>query len=239
MALKNGRTSVAVETILVGSVHPTGSGTQFWGTSAPDGWVLASGRTIGSGASGATERANNDTFALFELLWNSYSNTILAIQDSAGSASTRGASASADFAANKRLPLIDLRGRTPVGKDNMGGSAASRITSAGSGVDGLTLGAGGGAQTHTLTQAQLAAHLHTATAANDTHSHNIDAGSGNATATRFGELATTNANVLANASGYIISDTHTHTLTVANMTGGGGAHNNTQPSIICNYILKL
>ena len=29
---------------------------------------------------------------------------------------------------------------------------------------------------------------------------------------------------------------HTHTLTIAN-TGGNAAHNNVQPSIICNYII--
>lgn len=52
----------------------------------------------------------------------------------------------------------DLRGRVPAGKDNMGGSAASRLTTAGSGVDGATLGAVGGAETHTLTTAQMPAH---------------------------------------------------------------------------------
>lgn len=40
--------------------------------------------------------------------------------------------------------LPDLRGRTLAGKDNMGGSAASRLTSGASGVDGATLGAAGG-----------------------------------------------------------------------------------------------
>ena len=39
----------------------------------------------------------------------------------------------------------DLRGRVPAGKDDMGGSAASRLTTAGGGVDGSTLGAVGGA----------------------------------------------------------------------------------------------
>ena len=38
----------------------------------------------------------------------------------------------------------DLRGRTIAGKDNMGGSAANRLTSGNSGVAGTTLGAVGG-----------------------------------------------------------------------------------------------
>lgn len=42
--------------------------------------------------------------------------------------------------------LPDLRGRSVFGKDNMGGSGASRVTSAVSGVDGTALGAVGGDQ---------------------------------------------------------------------------------------------
>lgn len=42
--------------------------------------------------------------------------------------------------------IPDLRGRVIAGQDDMGGSAASRLTTAGSGVDGATLGAVGGSQ---------------------------------------------------------------------------------------------
>lgn len=49
----------------------------------------------------------------------------------------------------------DFRGRAPAGKDNMGGTAANRLTTAGSGVDGATLGASGGAQSTTLVTANL------------------------------------------------------------------------------------
>lgn len=49
----------------------------------------------------------------------------------------------------------DLRGRIRVGKDNMGGSAASRVTTAGSGIDGTTLGDTGGAQTVTMARANM------------------------------------------------------------------------------------
>jgi microcystin-dependent protein len=51
--------------------------------------------------------------------------------------------------------LPDLRGRFIVGKDDMGGSAASRVTTAGGGVDGATLGASGGGQSTTLTTPNL------------------------------------------------------------------------------------
>lgn len=44
----------------------------------------------------------------------------------------------------------DCRGRVPAGKDNMGGTAANRLTTGGSGVDGATLGASGGVQSNTI-----------------------------------------------------------------------------------------
>jgi len=55
----------------------------------------------------------------------------------------------------------DLRGRVPAGVDNMGGTAANRITSAGSGIAGATLGASGGAETVTQTISTLVSHNHT------------------------------------------------------------------------------
>ena len=55
--------------------------------------------------------------------------------------------------------LPDLRGRVIAGRDDMGGTAALRVTDSGSnansGIAGTTLGANGGTQTHILTTAQL------------------------------------------------------------------------------------
>lgn len=50
----------------------------------------------------------------------------------------------------------DIRGRIPLGKDNMGGSSADRVTD----TDADTLGGADGSETHTLTTAQLPAHTH-------------------------------------------------------------------------------
>jgi microcystin-dependent protein len=66
--------------------------------------------------------------------------------------------------------LPDLRGRIPVGLDNMGGTDAGRLSVAN------TLGGTGGTETHTLTSAQIPAHSHgntlsNATVAALTHSH--------------------------------------------------------------------
>lgn len=96
-------------------------------STAPAGWVALAGGTIGSASSGATARANDDTAALFELIWTESDNTAAPIQTSAGAPATRGASAEADFAAGKRLPLDDSRGEFLRGLDGGRGVDASRV----------------------------------------------------------------------------------------------------------------
>lgn len=152
---------------LVGTVR------EYVGATLPTGYVWANGATIGNAASGATGRANSDTAALFTLLWDSYGQAVLPIQTSAGGASSRGASAAADYAANKRLPVPDKRGRVSAGKDDMGGAAAAgRITTGGAGISGATLGASGGDQTVSLTSNQNGPHSHSGTgAAANEHAH--------------------------------------------------------------------
>lgn len=51
--------------------------------------------------------------------------------------------------------IPDLRGRLRAAKDNMGGVAANRITTAGSAIDGSIAGSGGGAQNTTLLRTDL------------------------------------------------------------------------------------
>jgi len=111
----------------------------------------------------------------------------------------------------------DLRGRIPGGKDNMGGTAASRLTTAGAGVDGATLGAAGGTQTHALSTAQL-----------PSHSHGSPAGSNGFWGDAGGLYA-------VNASG---STVNMNRYTSTANEGGGTAHNNTQPTIVMNYIIS-
>lgn len=112
--------------------------------------------------------------------------------------------------------LPDLRGRAVFGKDDMGGTAASRITSAGSGITGTTLGANGGAETVTLTTAQIPAHNHTVNATLNT---SVNSG------------AHAYASNLSGATGTATD--------VTTNTGGGGAHQNMPPAIVLNYIVKM
>lgn len=94
---------------LTQSTEPVGSIKPMARMTAPTGWLLIDGKTIGSAASGATARANEDTFALFEQLW-AFPNASTPIFTSAGVASVRGVSAAADFAANKRIQLFTTDG---------------------------------------------------------------------------------------------------------------------------------
>lgn len=74
-------------------------------TAADASWVLMNDGTIGNAASGGTTRANADTEALFTHLW-----TVAADKECPVSGG-RGASAAADFAANKTLKLVEAVGR--------------------------------------------------------------------------------------------------------------------------------
>jgi microcystin-dependent protein len=108
--------------------------------------------------------------------------------------------------------LPDLRGRVVAGKDDMGGTSANRLTGLSGGVNGDVLGAAGGAEIHTLTTAEMPSHTHTITyGVND-----VNGGGGT-------------------DPSYLESTGRTET---TNATGGGGAHNNVQPTFILNYIIK-
>ena len=114
----------------------------------------------------------------------------------------------------------DLRGRTIAGQDDMGGSSADRLTNQTGGVDGDTLGGTGGSETHTLTEAQLAAHTHGA-GSYVAQEQRGGSGSGSPNSTT-GQQSTTNLSVSGTSGS----------------TGSGSAHNNVQPTLILNYIIK-
>lgn len=131
--------------------------------------------------------------------------------------------------------LPDKRGRVSLGADNMGGSAANRVTSAVSGVDATAVGNSGGdqhAQQDTITATSTAA-----TAVTDPgHIHTVpsiqDGGTGNMIGGRAGPYVTTFPTNTA-FTGIGVSTTVTTTATSA-LTG---ASQNIQPVQVDNVII--
>jgi microcystin-dependent protein len=143
--------------------------------------------------------------------------------------------------------LPDLRGRAPVGADNMGSGAAGRITS------NNARGNTGGAQTHTLTTGQLASHL---------HPNNIDivpnGGHAHQSAVAFGgplngQVFGYNLSSAVDGSGVPVLDSsgppgglvtsteadHDHGINGGVQNAGGGeAHNNLQPYQVFYWLIK-
>lgn len=121
--------------------------------------------------------------------------------------------------------LPDLRGRVVAGKDDMGGSSANRLTGLSGGLNGDTLGASGGAETHTLTSAQQAAMDFSTVIYNGGAAYNPGSRLTSAGAVTFA----TNDGV-----GY---STLVLPTSVTGSGGGGGAHNNVQPTFVSNKII--
>lgn len=122
--------------------------------------------------------------------------------------------------------LPDYRGRVGAGRENMATPATTRLNT----LSSSTLGASGGAQTHTLTEAQMPAHNHSVTDPGHTHSYQRPTVQGNVGA----EGAVTSSTTVTSAS----TGSATTGITIANK-GGGEAHNNVQPTIICQKIIRV
>jgi microcystin-dependent protein len=151
--------------------------------------------------------------------------------------------------------LPDTRGRVIAGLDNMGGSAASRLTSTVLTASN-TMGATGGAQTHALSNGENSSHSHTMS-----HTHTVTIGS------HFHTFPLGLSVWVNTAAGpyYAINDTYVsggnppHSFSIVGNTestnlgspttsaasssttgtsGSSTAHTNTQPTIVMTCIIK-
>ena len=109
----------------------------------------------------------------------------------------------------------DLRGRVPLGKDDLGGNRAYRVGSSAA----RQIGGGGGASTHRLSQGQMPRHSHNDGASGpfvvewNTGSAGFNIGAGNTTTWKIWDWNTGTA-------------------------GSGYSHNNLQPYLTLAYIIK-
>jgi microcystin-dependent protein len=129
-------------------------------------------------------------------------------------------------------------GSTTFNVPNKAGRVSAMVDATGARLTGTffpnagTIGAVAGADGHILTTPQIPSHTHNNTLTQTPHSHGVsrwDAGAGNAGGSPGGfenagqQTGTANANIsIANAA-----------------AGGDGAHNNVQPTITCNYIIRI
>ena len=203
------------------AVLATGDLKARYGSGFLSGWVRLNARTIGSSISGASERANADTQALFEYLWNTDPNLSVL--------GGRGPNSLSDWQANKQINLPDGRAKSLIGLDDMGNVAANIIGVAN------TLGWIGGEAAHTLSISEMPSHNHTGrTDTAPDHAHTI---TGTESAT-----GSNNVSFRGNGSehGQATSGAgaHSHDLQVNN-AGGGLAHNNIQPSLAVTLYMRL
>lgn len=180
------------------------------------GYVRVNARTIGSAISGATERANADTQALFEYLWNKDATLVVV--------GGRGATSSADWTANKQITLPDARGLTLIGLDGMGNLAAGVVPSA------TTLGWKGGETAHILTANEMPSHTHTVT--DPGHLDNTGA------FVRPGGVAYAGSGGDPYFGGLVAPSTVYTGISIGN-AGGGVPHNNLQGSMAITIYMRL
>lgn len=141
------------------TVLQTGWIQPIYGTGVVTGFVRANGRTMGSATSGATERANADTLALYSFLYGQDPN--LAVSGG------RGVSAAVDFAANKTIALPDCRDVALAGLDDMGNSSRGGFAGVTFSIgNATTLGSVLGQARRTLLLANLPAYTPTGTITN-------------------------------------------------------------------------
>ncbi|MDR7037405.1 microcystin-dependent protein [Methylobacterium sp. BE186] len=224
------------------------------------GWVRFNGRTIGSSASSASERANDDCHDLFVHLWTRDGN--LAVSGG------RGPNAESDWQAGKTITLPDARGRFRVSLEDMGNLPSGRL------FGGLfsfgtatTLGAYGGSPVSQITLNEMPSHSHTISAfmdAQGAHNHTgvTDAGGVHRHAIDYSLDSTSAPGGTTRASG--VGDgggatgqtrdsvAHSHTFTTSSVgnhahnitasataTGSGAAFSTLVPFILVTTYVKL
>lgn len=203
------------------STTPVGTIFDFAGSAAPSGYLLCYGQAV-----------SRTTYkGLFNVIGTTFGT---------GDGSTT-------------FNLPDLRGRTVSGKDNMGGTSANRLTGITNGIDGDILGQIGGSEGVTLLQANIPSYNLTV---NDPgHAHGVyDPGHSHGTSDRWWKDAggggtynmTAGGNRYAQGLSYVnvyASGTNIgiygNTTGISVNSGGSGTpHNNVQPTMILNKIIK-
>jgi hypothetical protein len=195
-----------------------------YGTGPLSGFVRANGLTIGNGSSGAGERANADTQALFVYLCGADANLVMT--------PARSGNCLSDYNANKQLALPDMRGLALAALDDMGNSArgiyAGVTFSSG---NATTLGSGVGASRRTLLATQLPSNI---PYTDPGHTHSASWEMGNSVSTGdFPPRGITNTGV------FKVVNVAAATTGITINPSGGQAFDTVSPYMLATFYLKL
>lgn len=120
------------DTIVEGETWKTGD--FLWTPTKADkgaDWVRSNGLSIGGPTSNANGRASDACNALFNFLWTHFDNILAPMYSKTGAAVGRGASAAADWAAERAIGTVMMSGLLPGALDGMGrGSSSQRFRTA-------------------------------------------------------------------------------------------------------------
>jgi microcystin-dependent protein len=180
---------------------------------ADPGWILVNDGTIGPSGSGATTRANDDTEALYKLLWANVTDTHAPVTGG------RGATADQDWGNAKLLAVPKALGR------------ALAIAGTGASLSARSLGQALGTETHLLTGAQSGEKGHTHLTIADTNE-----GGAAPPLTNGRPLARQNSSYALGGSN---SPATVGLTTEAETEDADEAHPNVQPSVFLNFMVKL
>jgi microcystin-dependent protein len=136
--------------------------------------------------------------------------------------------------------LPDKRGRVSAATDDMGGSSAFRLTSAIIGFGAVAHpGAVGGAESHTLTDTEVppVAFGGITGTENQNHTHSGVATGAAGLYSSPGGATIVVQSINSGTSG-TENQNHNHNFS-GNIAGGGGGHLNVQPTIVCNYVIRI
>jgi microcystin-dependent protein len=137
--------------------------------------------------------------------------------------------------------IPDLRGRIVAGKDDMGGSAASRLTSSYFGTSAASVGATGGAESLALSLAQLPTGI---TSVNGTQGISVTSGATNVTQNAV-YISYPNAGgggtIVLNSgpTNSPLTSTGSNSISVTSSNTSGNAHRTVQPTMIANKLIRI
>ena len=200
------------------SISRTAVGTidGFMGAAAPDGWLLCKGETVAK-SNTAASYYGDEYEDIFIVLWENFAQAVVS--------PSKGATAAADWAADKTITLPDMQGNTLAGANAVTGSIFNAPTGTFVGEENVTL------TTDQIPQL-------TFTANDPQHDHITDVIGRKVANSTVADWYAPELNVTSGDITTTSTSRNSPTGITINPLGGGQAHNNVPPSLLINFCIK-